>query len=161
MSLQQNVACTVTVKLDTGSSNALETWCESIDGISIREQLFKEPIHSDSNGGTAGPPVDVLLHGEVHTITFQSVRFDPAVDAKLQYAYGATAGNATANCVLAFADSKTYRVLLTGTNFTRNYLRVMVEDKELGRIGSHASVRQITLTCYANASGVLWNTTTS
>jgi len=55
VSLQQNVACTVTVKLDTGSSNALETWCESIDGISIREQLFKEPIHSDSNGGTATP----------------------------------------------------------------------------------------------------------
>lgn len=161
MALQQNVACTVTVKADTGSSNALETWCESMEGISIREQVFQEPIFSDSNGGSQGPPIDILVHGEVHIITFQSVRFDPAVDAKMQYVKSVASGTASGGCVLAFSDSKFYRVLLTGTNFTRNYLRVMVTDKELGRIGSHASVRQITLTCYKDASGVLWNTTTS
>ena len=159
MAIEPQVACTVLVKVDTGSANALETWCESIDGISIREQSFKEPIHSDSNGGTAGPPVDLLVHGEVHVITFQSVRFDAAVDAKVRFVRSVTDGTSTGGCVLAFADGAFYRVLLQGANFVRNYVRVMVEDKELGRIGSHASVRQITLTCYKNDSGVLWNST--
>lgn len=130
-----------------------------MEGVSVREQVFQEPIFSDANGGSAGPPVDILVHGEVHIITFQAVRFDPTVDAKMLYVRGTTAGAASGGCVLAFADSKFYRVLLTGTNFTRNYLRVLITDKELGRIGSHASVRQITLTCYKDGSGVLWNTT--
>ena len=159
MAIQVNVPCTVTVKVDTGSANALESWCESIEGISIREQTFKEPIHSDTNGGTAGPPVDLLVHGEVHVITFQSVRFDPVVDAKVRFVRSIADGTSTGGCVLAFADGAFYRVLLTGANFVRNYVRVMVEDKELGKIGSHASVRQITLTCYKNDSGVLWNST--
>lgn len=164
MSIQVNVPCVVTVKVDTGSSNALQSWCESQEGFSIREQVFQEPIYSDSQGGSAGPPVDILVHGEIHIITFTSVRFDPTVDAKVCFVRETADGVSAANCTLMFADSKAHRVLLQGANFVRNYLRVMVSERELGRIGSHASVRQVTLTCYPkDVSGTLtlWNSTTT
>ena len=162
MGIQLNAGCATLLKIGTGSSDALEELGYSIDGFNLEERVFKEDIHSDENGGTAGPPVDIMIHGQIDVITFDAVRIDPIVAAKVQFVKGTSAGVVPSSCVLLFGDSKSYRVLLIGTNFTRNYLRVVISQKNLGRIGAHASVFRYTLECHMDPTArVLWNTTTA
>lgn len=162
MAIQTNIACPVVIKIDTGTANALEQLGYSVNGCDITEQKYEEPIFSDENGGPQGPPVDIIHHGQVDVITFTSVRFDPAVAAKVQYVRGTTIGSAPDPCTLLFADGKTYRVLLLGDDtFQRNYLRVVVDAKRLTRIGAHATEWQVTLTCHKNADGVFFNSVTT
>lgn len=162
MAIQRNVACACLVKVDTGSANALESLGYSISGINIEVRPFNEPVHSDENGGPQGPPVDIIHHGEMHVLTFDAVSYDPAVEVKVVPFKGTTDGSSAATaCGQLFADSGSYRVLFLGSSFTRNYLRCVISSKNLGQVGSHASVTRYTIEAYPNASKVLWNTITS
>lgn len=162
MAIQSNVACALLIKVDTGSANALESLGYTIDGANIQERTFNEPIHSDEQGGTAGPPVDIIHHGQIDVITLELTRYDPAVAAKLRLFRGVTAGSGpSAPCSQLFADSGSHRVLLLGSNYTRNYVRCVLTDSNISRIGSHASVLRLTFEAYPNGSAVLWNTTIS
>ncbi len=161
MAIQLNVGCKTLIKTGTGASNALEELGYTVDGVSIDHRMYREDIHSDQHGGTSGPPSDVMVHGEVHIITLDMVYWDPAVASKMQYVKGTTAGEVGSPCTLMFGDDKYYRVLLTGTGFTRNYLRVLPTSNNLSRIGTHASLLRLTLEAYPDDDDVLWNTTTA
>ena len=171
MAIQPNVACKALVKIDTGTSNALENLGYSINGINIDEQAFREDIFSDQGGGNSGMPVDVMMHGERHIITLDMVYWDPAVGAKIQYVRGTTAGEAASPCTLMMGDSKFYRLLITGTGFTRNYLRAFAVSRSLGQIGTHPSILRLSFEAYPvtqidpssppTNNNVVWNTTTT
>jgi hypothetical protein len=165
MAEQYNVAGAVLVKI-TAPSGSLETLGYTINGPQIREEVFYSNIQVDQEGGEAGPPGDVQVMGQIDHITLQLSKYDPAVSAKLQQLIpGGTAGTPfTAPAepgYLLFQNSKTFRLLLTGSGFTRNYLRAIVRDAREFNVGAKSSVLTVTVECHRNASGVLWNTTTS
>ncbi|CAK9057774.1 Uncharacterized protein SCF082_LOCUS30935, partial [Durusdinium trenchii] len=118
-----------TIKVDTGTSNALETLGKTANGIQIREQVFRENVPGDANGGDAGPPIDIQYHGEIHIVTLEFTYWDDSIMAKvIPKLYGGTAGAVGTAGTLWAADSKTYRLLMDGSGFTRNYLRAIPTD---------------------------------
>lgn len=161
MAEQFNVACTLTVKVDPGSG--LTTLGYTAEGANISARTFQEPIHTDEQGGQAGPAVDILDHGQIHIVTLEMIKYDPAVMAILEtFQKSGTSGSVGSPCTLLKADSKTFRLLLTGTNFTRNYLvAIPAGEIRTGPIGSKVTRTQITFECHKNGSGVLFNTTTT
>lgn len=168
MAIQRNVACALLIKVDTGSSNALESLGYTVNGANIQERTYNEPVHSDELGGTSGPPVDIVHHGQVDIITLELTSYDPAVAAKLRLFRGIAEGlNPGFPCGLMFADSGSHRVLLKGENYTRNYLRCVLVDSNTAQIGSHASMLRLTFEAYAKPIGTspvvwtMWNDTTT
>ena len=159
MAATHNVACTLTVKADTGSGLAILGY--TIEGGSYSVRAFQTPIHSDEGGGPDGPPVDIMLKGVIHTWTLELIKYDSAMMSVIEtYKQSGTPGSSTAPCTLLFADSKYFRLLLTGTNFTRNYVRAIPTDVSIGPIGSTVTRARVTFDCYAEpTAGVIHNTT--
>lgn len=162
MAEQFNVACTCLVKVDVGSG--LVNLGYTTDGVQISTQDFRTPIHTDELGGTAGPPVDVIDHGQIATVTLELAKYDSAVlDVLRTFRSGGSNGVVGSACVLMRGGAKTFRLLLTATNFTRNYpIAMVVGEVREGPIGSQATRANITFECHMNLStGVLHNAATS
>jgi hypothetical protein len=154
-----NVACTLTVKVDVGSG--LTTLGYTTEGAQISVRAFQTPVHTDENGGPAGPPVDIIQHGEIHTVSLELAKYDSAVMNVIEtFRSGGTPGSVGSPCLLMKGDSKFIRLLLTGTNFTRNYV-VAIPTGEIrtGPIGATATRASVSFDCHANSSGVIHNTT--
>jgi len=161
MSVAINVACTLTVKADTGSGLAILGYTTEGGRYSVRP--FQTPIHSDENGGSAGPPIDIMQHGVIHTWSLELIKYDSAMLNVIEtYKQGGTPGSATNACTLLFGDAKYFRLLLVGTNFTRNYVRAIPTSIDIGPIGAQATRAMVTFDCYAEpTAGVIHNTTTT
>lgn len=165
MAVQYNVAGAVLVKI-TAPGGSLESLGYTIGGPQIREEPYYADLPVDTNGGEAGPPGDIQAMGQRDIVTLQLTQYDPAVAAKLsQLIGGGTPGTPfTAPAEpgqLLFQGGKAFRLLLTSTNFTRNYLRVIIRQPREFNVGAKATVLTIVAECYRNSSGVLWNTTTN
>ncbi|MCC7424821.1 MAG: hypothetical protein IT428_31505 [Planctomycetaceae bacterium] len=161
MAEQVNVAGAVQVKVGTGSASALESLGWSVNGIDISEDVFTGDVPGDQNGGDQGPPIEVQIFGEIHRIAIDLSKYDPAIAAKIQAKYkGGTAGTTATPGSLFFAGSTYYRVLLLGSNFTRNYPYCLVRQPMSINVGTKFSVQRIIFDAHS-ISNTLWNTTTT
>lgn len=157
------VAGPVQVWVDTGASNALEFLGWSLNGVAIEQLAFHGEIHSDESGGQPGPPVDYQLFGHQHRITMELAKFQDSVLAKLDPRYNpnTSGGNVAVGMLLACA-SATFRVLLKGPNFVRNYLSCVIRDPiQLAPVGSQASRARVSFLASTTIGGTMWNTTTT
>lgn len=117
------VAGPVLVRTGTGSASALEDLGYSANGVQIIEETRELPVPGDENGGDEGNPIDIQYFHERHIIRMELTKFDSAVAAKIGCKFkGDTAGTMGTIGRLFAAGSGIYRVLLSSTNVTRNYL---------------------------------------
>lgn len=158
----------VTVKVDTGTSNALETL--SAGGLRNGSELefipFTLPIHTDDHGGDEGPPSEEQFLGEICRIRLIFNRWDAAIEAKiLQRIYGSvTAGTPPAPGTLMFPNA--FRLLIQTTNRPYNFPLTVFKDPHQINVGTKHSALVLTGTAYEGdatngVNGVLYNTTTS
>lgn len=153
-------ACTV--KVDTGSSHALETLGLTVGGVQIEEEIYTGEVKGDENGGEEGPPIDIQYFGEVHRVTLELNKTDMAVLAKvLPGLYGGTEGVTGTPGSLLSAGGLYYRLLLASALYPRNYLRAFLRGpaKSCNRSTKHA-VQRLVFECHA-WGGTLYNTTIS
>jgi len=139
----------------------LESLGYSENGVEITEQIFTGDVHGDQNGGDQGPPIEVQYFGEVHTIRLTLTSWDEAVLNKIRkLTAAATIGvNLTPGTLLL--ETHSFRLLLNSTNRPRNYLRVLFREAREINKGTKHSKAVLVGTAYKNASGVLYNTTTT
>lgn len=155
------VAGPVLVRTGTGSANALEDLGYSINGIRITEDVFMGDVPGDQNGGDAGPPIDVQYFGQVDRVELELNKYDSAVLAKIApRLLGGTAGTTGTPGTLIAGGTKYFRLLLTATNFTRNYLCAIPRAPIESNWGTKFSVVRLVFDCHA-FNGTLYNTTTS
>lgn len=157
------VAGPVQIWVNTGASGALEFLGWSLNGVSIEQIVFQSEVHCDEAGGQPGPPVDYQLYGYQHRISMELAKFQDSVLAKLDPRYNPnTAGGSIAVGMLLKCATATFRVLLKGPNFVRNYLTCVIPNPiELSPIGSQASRARVTFLASTGIGGTLWNTTTT
>lgn len=153
----------VAIKVDTGSSNALELLGYSEDGIRIDDQVFRDDMKCDLRGGQQGPLDEAQYFGAIHIVQFTLVKFDQAVLAKvLAHIYAQTAGTVAAPGT--FMSANAFRLLLHSTANSRNYLRAIPWRGINWQAGTRATRVPMTWECHAkDVSGVwtLYNTTTT
>lgn len=123
------VAGPLQIWVDTGASNALEFLGWTAEGVTITERRLSAPVEADEFGGSKGVPVDYQLFGQQHVITAELAKFQPAVLAKLTRGYNPNVapGNIGVGMLLV-CSAATFRVLLFGRNFVRNYLQAVIEE---------------------------------
>lgn len=162
MATAVNVAGPVNIKTGTGSAAALEELGYTINGARITENAYFSDVNGDENGGNEGPPIDIQYFGQIDIIRLELSKYDPSVWAKIvPLLRGGTAGSVGTVGTLAFAGTKDFRVLLLGTNFTRNYVRCIPRQPQDINVGSKFSTLVLEFECHKDGSGVLWNTTTT
>lgn len=159
-----HVAGAAQIKLDTGSSNALEELGYTINGAEIREEIFMENVPGDENGGDAGPPIDVQYFGEVHHVRLELSKWDASIAAKvLPVLYGGTAGVTGTPGTLMAQGSKTYRLVINSSTEPRNYPRAFLRNQKETNKGTKFSRLVLDFECHASAAGggTVYNTTVS
>lgn len=157
-----NVAGPVQIKTGTGSASALEALGYTINGARITSQPYFSDVPGDENGGNEGPPIDIQNFGQIDIIRLEMSKYDAAVWAKIvPFLKGGTAGAVGTVGTLVFSGSADFRVLLLGTNFTRNYLRCIPRQPQDINCGAKFSTLLLEWECHKDGSGVLWNTTTT
>lgn len=148
-----NVAGPVDVYVDTGTSNAMVWLGRTINGVMIEETSFMGEIHDDSYGGEQGPPTDYQRFGGQHRISLEMQLYVDAVLALVEIGYTAAATPAVG--MMVGCQGAAFRVLLLGTNFTRNYEYgsgagkgncFLLDPVERSPIGSQASRARLTFT---------------
>lgn len=150
------------LKIDANQGSGLEQLGYSEDGVRIRRELFRLPVHGDQNGGLDGPPIDIQQLGAIYHVEMTLTSFDWAVLTKLENGVaGGTAGTEGTVGTLLFSESnKIFRFLVHTTNRPLNFLRAVVEDLDWNKGTKHNKVL-LTMACYKNASNLYYNTTTS
>lgn len=148
------------VRTGTGTSSALEDLGYSINGVEIDEEPLVIPVPGDQNGGDQGIPIDEQYLGEVHFIRMELTKLDAAVVAKIgAKVLGGTTGEIATIGSLYAAGSLMYRVLLSGTTVTRNYLAC--RPTRISAPYGSKYLRQTIEFIARPVSGVLYNSTTS
>lgn len=163
------------IKVDTGSSNALESLGYTADGARVDTQALQHDTPVDSLGGQGGIPGEIQNLGFIDTVTLELTKYDSAVFEKLlAIAYGATAGAQTTSVssveqsnIGIPMSSNSFRLLilpsLQGTVITahvRNYKIAKVISYS-AVTGTKAKRQNIVFRCYPNSSLVTWDRTTS
>ena len=146
------------IQIASPASGVLESLGYTMNGGEITERLFPYNVHSDENGGDAGPPVDIQYMGEMHIIRLLLTRYDEVVINKIRAGLaGGTAGTPGAAGSLYFQELKAWRLLINTINRPRNYTRVVfTEPKELNK-GTKHSQALVVAHAYKDANGVLYN----
>lgn len=161
MTMQVVVAGPVLARTGTGSANALEDLGYSINGVRIFEDVFMGDVPGDQNGGDAGPPIDVQYFGQIDRVELELNKYVPTVVGKIApRLLGGTAGTIGTPGTLISGGSKAFRLLLTATGFTRNYLAAIPRGAIESSWGTKFSVIRVTFDCHA-FNGTLYNTTTT
>lgn len=150
---------------DVGSSNALQFVGWTVNGAEIEEIAYMAPIHSDENGGEAGPPIDYQYFGAQHRITLEFQKYQPAVLASWEARYNPNASSANVGVGMLLACSNAmFRCLLFAAvggvaNYIRNYIGCVIpEPIGFSPVGTQASRARVTL--LANPiNGVIYNST--
>jgi len=162
MSRIVNVSGATLIYVDTGSANALEGLGYSVNGVEVELRGYFGDVPGDEHGGDQGPPIDVQYFGEIAIVRFEMSKYDSAIAAKCEpRLLGGTAGQPGASGTLMFGDEKVYRLLLYNTggplNFPRAFPRGSIEVNK----GTVFSRYRMEWECHKDASGVLFNASTT
>ena len=101
-------------------SGAIALLGYSVNGVEVEEESYVEEVHGDQNGGDAGPPIEIVEHGEVHRIRMTLSRWDETVLAVIRTAIYAGAqggsfplGTPPSAGTLVFGNTGTFRLVLS------------------------------------------------
>jgi hypothetical protein len=148
-------------------SDALSTLGYTVGGVNIIENVYHSDIQNDEDGGPEGPPADVQIMGQIDYVQLVLNKYDAAVWTVLCASTpGGTQGLAPTPGTLMLQSGNYWRLLLVGTNFTRNYTRVIIREPRQLSVGSKHSVAILTAQCFRDPNSSptanrLWNTTAS
>lgn len=162
MAKQPHYAGAALIRVDTASANALEDLGYTEDGAQISIRQYTLDVPGDENGGNEGPPIDVQHLGETAEIRLTMTKWEASVADKIAARlYGGTTGTPGTPGTMMFNESKTYRLVVHTTTTPFNFPRVIFKDAIEINKGTKFSRFVIVATAYKNASGVLYNSTTS
>jgi len=155
------VAGLSTIKVGTGSADALEDLGYTRDGVILRHDGYFAEVKCDDYGGEAGPGCDLQYMGETAQITLELTKWDATIAQKLLSRHkGGTAGTIPTAGTLMLAGNKYFRLLVSNTNLIRNYPYVIFRDPIELNAGTKFSTLRLEGTAW-NVGGTLWNTTAS
>lgn len=158
MAMTAHVDGPALIQIDAGAG--LESLGYTIDGAEIDSEVFTDAVPGDENGGTAGPPIDIQVFGEVHHIHLVFSKWDEAVAAKLKaLEAGGTAGQFSNVGSLLYANSSFFRLLINPTSNPINYPRAIIRNKWGINKGSRYSRLVVDLEGHPFQSGVTYNST--
>lgn len=151
---------------DTGAGHALENLGFTRNGVNHTSNGFFLPVPCDDNGGDDGPPADIQNLGETIDLEMEFTKFDEAVANKIRpRMYAGTLGQPNTPLGtpggLMFSGGYTYRLVLIPTNRPLNFPQVVFQAPMQINKGTRFSTWILRATAYKNASGVLFNTTTT
>lgn len=147
------------VQVGVAGSGTLQAYGTSRNGVDIRFDAHCQDVPNDEFGGEAGPPCEVLYHGETAEVRIEFTKFDAAVHAAVvaNRMATATAGSPGGPGVLMFTNKNYCTLVINNANtpytFPRAICRQPVENP--GR-GSSFERWVVTFTCYKNDSGSLF-----
>lgn len=143
----------------------------SQDGVDVEIINHVAPVHTDTHGGTNGPPFDEQTFNQSFRVSCLLMFYDESVLAKIRGPWvTATAGTYVAMGSLFGAGSHYHRLLILSptASLPFNFLTARVEGGMKKKLGTTASGWQITWFGYAyggaagtTSGNVMFNTTTS
>ncbi len=159
MAIQYHVAGPALIKLDTGTSNALESLGYTRDSAEIRLEARYEELKSDDMGGEQGPPGDLNYLGESATVRLELTKWDTVVaDKVVARLYGGTAGMPGAPGTEMIEGAKTFRLLIHSTNNPMNFPRAILYGAvEINKGTRHSRLVLEFLALKDPTTGVLYN----
>ena len=137
----------------------------SINGVEFEEENFVEEVKGDQNGGDAGPPIEMVEHGDLHRIRMTLSKWDDDVLANIRQPILAgtfqTLGTVYPAGTLIFANLATFRLVLSQPNYTNGFCRsysIVKFDREpkTMNMGSRASQLSMVATAYKDGNGLLY-----
>ena len=158
-----NVYGAAAIKVDTGAANALELLGYSRNAPDISFNDFFSDVPGDQNGGDEGPPIEIEYFADTATVRMELTKWDLAIMDKVtqRLRTNVTRGTPAAVGGLMFASSFTYRLLLHTTSNAYNFLRAFPRRAMEINPGTKWSTFRMEWECHKNASGVLYNATTT
>jgi hypothetical protein len=159
---------TAKIQFDPGNASppAFVDLGYSQDGFSLSERPLMNDVHSDSNGGLTGNPIDVQYMGTVYTIRAKLLEFEWTTVKRLRQIATKTAladGEVAATGCLLLAEEQQFRLLLEGAKDTAaldnavnqtalatplNFLNCIVRDVIDVTVGSKVTEIDLVLTAY-------------
>jgi len=162
MAVSLQVSGTVLVKIGpTGTADAnLEVLGYTANGARIQEDDFYEEVHSDEQGGDAGPPIDLIYMGKRVRVTLELVRWDAVVADKLAARIATPStpppGLRPEPGIVMVAGLKTWRLVLKSNVGSWDLPAAVVRGQFEINKGSRASRLLATFECYPDATGYLY-----
>lgn len=153
-----NVAGVIDIWVNTGSSGAYEELGRSISGVNISDNPFFIPVHSDTNGGEQGPPVDYQYLGKQGFLSFEMAQYDDSVLSKVRDRI--KPGVTFSTGMLIGCSSAMLSVILYSANLKRRYQGAIPIEPQQFNAGSVHSRASCSFICNA-VGGVIWDTTVS
>lgn len=145
-----------------GTSPTLETLGYTANGADVTLESHFENVPCDENGGEQGPPAELVYLGERATVRLELTKWDEGVaDLIRPRLSNGTAGTVGTPGTLVFANTYEYRLLIASTNQPYNFTRAVPRSAISINKGTRHSRLLLEFECYKDASGYLWNTTTS
>lgn len=138
----------------------------SEDGFSLSERPLTVDVHSDSNGGLQGNPIDVQYMGTVYTIRGKLNEYEITTIKRLRQITTQTAladGEVGSTGCLLLADEQQFRLLLQGSKDTAaldasvaqtalqtplNFLNCIIRDVIDITVGSKVTSVELVITAY-------------
>lgn len=159
------------IKVDTGTSRALQSLGWTANGVTIERTRLTVDIPGDQNGGDDGVPIDIQDFGGFYRVKLELTKWDSTVASKVRVLgnpngttfSGVSLGQVVTPGTLIVSNSGYYRLLLLPTDATQavNFLcAIPKEDPEQLNLSSKFSRLMLSFVCYP-LSGVMWNTTTT
>ncbi len=162
MALEVLTAGPCLVRTGTGVSSALEDLGYTVSQVRVISQPYFLDVPGDENGGPEGPPIEIQNMGQMDIIRCEFSKFDAAVwDKIVPFIKGGVAGEVGTVGQLVFAGSKFFRVLVLGTNFTRNYVRCIPRQPQEIGVGTKYSTLIIEFEAHKDATDLVWDDTTT
>lgn len=162
MPVSLQVSGTVLVKVGpTGTAdNALEVLGYTANGARIQEEDFYEEVHSDEQGGDAGPPIDLIYMGKRVRVTLELVRWDAAVADKLAARIATPStpppGLRLEPGIVMVAGQKTWRLVLKSNVGSWDLPACAVRGQFEMNKGSRASRLLIAFEAYPDSTGYIY-----
>ena len=160
------------IKLDTGTTRALQSLGWTANGANVTRTRLTTDIPGDQNGGDEGVPIDIQDFGGFYRVRLEMTKWDTAVESKVRVTgnpngtggYSSLSlGSVVTPGTLIVANAAYYRLLLLPTDAARamNFLAAIPrEDPYEINFGTKYSRLILSFTCYP-IGGVIWNTTTT
>jgi len=160
MTISIQVSGTVLVKVGPQSCQdaKLESLGYTSNGARIQEEDFYEEVHTDEQGGDAGPPVELIYHGKRVRVTLELTKWDGTVADKLAARVSGTsqpgkqleAGNAM------IANQKAFRLVLKSSVGSWDLPVAIVRGQFEINKGSRPSRLLISFECYPDSTGIIY-----
>jgi hypothetical protein len=147
-----------------GCSNAqLQTLGYTRDGARIRTEAYWEEVHTDEWGGDAGPPAEIVYHGERAIVQLELTKWDAtiadAIAKRVSSIEGHNTGIIPGAGLLVFSGGLAYRLVIdfqkegvVDWEFPRAVPREPIEINK----GSRPSIMVVTFDCYPKFIGAAW-----